>query len=333
MKKLTDDQLDDVVHELSQSLSSRGVILSDESLLDLNDVLSSFLADKAVVDHVQHHSGSTINLDGLPSPLRYYLINFDQNVRELKDPSDALPWAEALDEIMHSAGYVVDYHENFIPAGVTPSGDDDPYTFNPADIDLFEHHYFLPTDIQALIDPFFSKFEEGGNHYGHCEELLALIEPLGFTFDYGLSGEPMNLMRIEHSFPHILKNLVQVFRGDALDTDAEDINRDLSVHFTKFVTNHPSVKDAGIKVSIEEIRGLGAISHIKNSIDASYPLRFTWDDASYLAKKGVFAHTFLQVGDLYFDAECTEGVRNPLDFPIFERAYKEYKLHTHRTFP
>lgn len=58
--------------------------------------------------------------------------------------------------------------------------------------DLFEHLEELPSDVLLVI----SKYEEGEGSYEICKSLLAELESLGYTFDYGLDGIPHNLRKI-----------------------------------------------------------------------------------------------------------------------------------------
>lgn len=61
------------------------------------------------------------------------------------------------------------------------------------DVDLFEHYEQLPTPVQEII----SGFSEEGNLYAECERLLRELKPLGYEFDYDLSGEPYDLRKIK----------------------------------------------------------------------------------------------------------------------------------------
>lgn len=58
--------------------------------------------------------------------------------------------------------------------------------------DLFEFYEELPQEVQDIL---LSCEDDSGFEF--CEELLALLEPHGYIFDYGLCGEPFNLRKIE----------------------------------------------------------------------------------------------------------------------------------------
>jgi len=60
------------------------------------------------------------------------------------------------------------------------------------DVDLFDHYGQLPKPVQEII----SGFSEEGNLYAECERLLRELKPLGYEFDYDLSGEPYDLREI-----------------------------------------------------------------------------------------------------------------------------------------
>jgi hypothetical protein len=57
--------------------------------------------------------------------------------------------------------------------------------------DLFEALELLPVEVQQLIED--SNIDEGGCSYRECDQLLAALEPLGYTFEYGLDGIPYDL--------------------------------------------------------------------------------------------------------------------------------------------
>lgn len=60
--------------------------------------------------------------------------------------------------------------------------------------DLFEFSEELPTEVLEII----SKFNlMGGDTYKNCKALEAELLPLGFSFEWDLSGEPYNLHKIE----------------------------------------------------------------------------------------------------------------------------------------
>ena len=55
--------------------------------------------------------------------------------------------------------------------------------------DLFDDIESLPIEVQNVLDKFSNKIPS----YQACEELIAELEPLGYTCDYDLSGEPFGL--------------------------------------------------------------------------------------------------------------------------------------------
>lgn len=61
-----------------------------------------------------------------------------------------------------------------------------------AGIDLFEDIPSLPIYVQAVINRY-EPLLENEDPYKCCADMLAEMEPLGYTFDYGLSGEPFDL--------------------------------------------------------------------------------------------------------------------------------------------
>ena len=57
--------------------------------------------------------------------------------------------------------------------------------------DLFETPELIPDKVQEVLESF--NEDECPNDYRDLERLLKLIEPLGYTFDYGLDAEPYGL--------------------------------------------------------------------------------------------------------------------------------------------
>lgn len=60
------------------------------------------------------------------------------------------------------------------------------------EIDLFEHYETLPEIVQTIIN--------GHDHdnptYKEANKLLKMLIPHGYTFEYGLSGEPYGLTMV-----------------------------------------------------------------------------------------------------------------------------------------
>lgn len=58
---------------------------------------------------------------------------------------------------------------------------------------LFEYYKELPENVNAII----ASFDENKDSYKECERLLSELKPLGYCFEYELSGEPFNLHQID----------------------------------------------------------------------------------------------------------------------------------------
>jgi len=59
--------------------------------------------------------------------------------------------------------------------------------------DLFTAPELIPANVHAILNT----WDENGDPYKQCEEIANALKPLGYTFDWGLSGEPYNLRRID----------------------------------------------------------------------------------------------------------------------------------------
>lgn len=85
------------------------------------------------------------------------------------------------------------------------------------EIDLFEHWETLPLEVQAVL----MKYCDGENSYDQCRELIDALEPLGYTCDYDLSGQPHSLRlikidenEIEQVFEHAHITLAGILNGE-----------------------------------------------------------------------------------------------------------------------
>jgi len=58
--------------------------------------------------------------------------------------------------------------------------------------DLFETPELIPTEVQAVLDTWDCDTDE----YHECKRIEEELEPLGYTFDWGLSAEPYNLRKV-----------------------------------------------------------------------------------------------------------------------------------------
>tara|TARA_R110000772_G_scaffold17348_2_gene48463 strand:+ start:2107 stop:2529 length:423 start_codon:yes stop_codon:yes gene_type:complete len=59
-------------------------------------------------------------------------------------------------------------------------------------IDLFEHYDELPHAVKEILE----SADEMKDSYAENDRMIEALKPLGYTFDYGLCGEPMDLKRI-----------------------------------------------------------------------------------------------------------------------------------------
>lgn len=59
-------------------------------------------------------------------------------------------------------------------------------------VDLFEQWETLPIEVQAILN----RYCDGDNSYEKCAMLVSELETVGYTCDYGLSGEPYDLRKM-----------------------------------------------------------------------------------------------------------------------------------------
>jgi hypothetical protein len=58
--------------------------------------------------------------------------------------------------------------------------------------DLFTAPELIPANVHAILNT----WDEGADPYDECDRIETELKPLGYTFQWGLSGEPYNLRRI-----------------------------------------------------------------------------------------------------------------------------------------
>ncbi len=56
---------------------------------------------------------------------------------------------------------------------------------------LDEKVHEQPEEVQTIIN----SFDDNKGLYRECERLLIELEPLGYSFEYGLDGSPYNLTK------------------------------------------------------------------------------------------------------------------------------------------
>lgn len=60
--------------------------------------------------------------------------------------------------------------------------------------DLFDVHEQQPESLRVIVDHYVQLLDLGGRDgYGVCAEFLKAVEPVGYTFCYGLDGVPYGL--------------------------------------------------------------------------------------------------------------------------------------------
>ena len=60
-------------------------------------------------------------------------------------------------------------------------------------MDLFEHYKKMPKNLAKICDKWGEIQESNGLDYKDCANFLKEVESIGYTFEYGLDAEPLNL--------------------------------------------------------------------------------------------------------------------------------------------
>jgi hypothetical protein len=59
--------------------------------------------------------------------------------------------------------------------------------------DLFDTPDKIPQAVHEILD----EWDENAEPYAECRRINDQLKPLGYTFDWGLAGEPYNLRTIK----------------------------------------------------------------------------------------------------------------------------------------
>lgn len=63
-------------------------------------------------------------------------------------------------------------------------------------MDLFEYYELLPKEASKIYWKYSEIGASEGFNYDTCAEYLEEMNAVGYTFEYGLDGEPINLRKI-----------------------------------------------------------------------------------------------------------------------------------------
>ena len=99
-------------------------------------------------------------------------------------------------------------------------------------MDLFEHYETLPIEVQAILE----KYCDGDNTYEECANLVAELETVGYTCEYGLDAEPYELRKLS-KFDDWSREMVDKVFNAILDEmsniEAEDLKKEVRTYEEK----------------------------------------------------------------------------------------------------
>lgn len=112
------------------------------------------------------------------------------------------------------------------------------------DVDLFEQHETLPIEVQAILN----KYCDGDNSFDKCAELVAELETVGYTCEYGLDAEPYGLRKI--TAKDKLSNLYDEVKQEG---NCKDYVSEMCVQLELFGTETNSLTKQMVHDKLEEV--------------------------------------------------------------------------------
>lgn len=67
---------------------------------------------------------------------------------------------------------------------------------NNETIDLFEHYELIPTEVNEVFEKYDLLNGDSCYSYNTLEKCLSEIQKLGYSFEYGLDGQPYYLTKL-----------------------------------------------------------------------------------------------------------------------------------------
>jgi hypothetical protein len=116
-----------------------------------------------------------------PVSIEYLQEQLNKGMQHEKEHTDSDEVATTI--ALHHLAERADYYEELEKMKLEDGGE----------IDLFEDIDSLPENVQAVL----AKYSGADETYTNAEEMLAELEPLGYTFEYGLDALPFNLREID----------------------------------------------------------------------------------------------------------------------------------------
>jgi len=106
-------------------------------------------------------------------------------------------------------------------------------------MDLFEQHETLPIEVQAILN----RHLDGDNTYEQCASLVAELEAVGYTCEYGLDAEPYELRKLSKFDEWSTETIDKVFdciMDEMSSVEAEDVRKEVRTRDEKiryFISN------------------------------------------------------------------------------------------------
>ena len=121
-------------------------------------------------------------------------------------------------------------------------------------VDLFEEYETLPKVVQSIIE---SYNEDNPNKYKEAERLLMLLTPHGYTFEYGLCGEPYSLRRTS---PCELGDWAMI-SAEAVEDEGLESNYGMVMGFSRDITTGNTDYNYWVHLTLKNGKGVMVGSH------------------------------------------------------------------------
>ena len=177
------------------------------SFLNPNDTLKNWINETSYTNHYNDDWSSLMELVQHCNEIQIFGSNKHTNDYELKSLNTSLITFDK-EKIYQSAIKFIGYYNVLMTAASLSEIYESEC--------LFVNYEKQPEDLKLICDKYEGIFTKKGLSYKNCAKWLKKVQKLGYTFDYGLDGEPYNLMTNKR-YNDLLKIEISAYPGNGVN--------------------------------------------------------------------------------------------------------------------